>query len=59
MIWKGIVTRIRETRNAYRVFVRKSDGKRPRGTPKQRWEDHVKMVLREIWRFELGSSGSG
>jgi hypothetical protein len=32
----------------YRVLVEKHEGKRPLGRPRRRWEDNVKMDLREI-----------
>jgi hypothetical protein len=32
----------------YRVLVRRPEGKRPLGRPKRRWEDNIKMDLREI-----------
>jgi hypothetical protein len=35
-------------RNAYRIFVGKSEGKRLLGRPKCRWMDNVKVDLREI-----------
>jgi hypothetical protein len=35
----------------YNIFVAKSEGNRPLGRPRCRWEDNMKMVLREI-RFE-------
>jgi hypothetical protein len=34
--------------NAYRIVVRKSDGKRPLGRPRRRWEDNMRLDLREI-----------
>jgi hypothetical protein len=37
-----------ENRNAYRILVGKPGGKRPLGRPGCRWEDTVKMDLREI-----------
>jgi hypothetical protein len=37
-----------EKRNAYRILVGKPDGKRPLGRPRRRWEDKIKMDLREI-----------
>jgi hypothetical protein len=37
-----------ETRNAYRILVGKPEGKRPRGRPRRRWVDDIKMDLREI-----------
>jgi len=32
----------------YRVLVGKPEGKRPRGRPRHRWEDHIKMALPEV-----------
>jgi hypothetical protein len=32
----------------YRVLVERPEGKRPLGRLKRRWEDNIKMVLREI-----------
>jgi hypothetical protein len=37
-----------ETRNAYRILVRKPEGKRPLGRPRRRWVDNIKMDLGEI-----------
>jgi hypothetical protein len=37
-----------EKRNAYRVFVGTPEGKIPLGRPRSRWEDNIKMDLREI-----------
>jgi hypothetical protein len=37
-----------EKRNAYRILVGKPEGKRPLGNPRRRWEDNIKMDLREI-----------
>jgi hypothetical protein len=37
-----------ETRNACRILVGKSKGRRPLGRPKRRWEDNIRMYLREI-----------
>jgi hypothetical protein len=34
-------------RNAYRILVGKSEGKRPLGRPRRRWVDNIKMNLRE------------
>jgi hypothetical protein len=46
--WAGHVARAREKRNAYRVLVGKPEGKRPLGKPRRRWEDNIKIGLREI-----------
>jgi hypothetical protein len=37
-----------EKRNAHRILVGKPEGKRPLGRPRRRWEDNIKMNLREI-----------
>jgi hypothetical protein len=37
-----------EKRNAYRILVAKPEGKRPLGRPRRRWEDNIKIYLREI-----------
>ena len=39
---------MKQSRNAYRVLVRKSEGKRSLGRPRRRWEDNIKMDLREV-----------
>jgi hypothetical protein len=38
----------REKRNAYRILVGNSEGKRPLGRPRRRWVDDIKIDLREI-----------
>jgi hypothetical protein len=37
-----------EKRNAYRIWVGKPERKRPLGRPRRRWEDNIRMDLREI-----------
>jgi hypothetical protein len=37
-----------EGRHVYSVSVGKPEGKRPLGRPRRRWEDNVKIDLREI-----------
>jgi hypothetical protein len=37
-----------EKRTAYRILVGKTEGKRPLGKPRRRWEDNIRMDLREI-----------
>ncbi|KAJ4443490.1 hypothetical protein ANN_05162 [Periplaneta americana] len=46
--WAGYVARMVESRNAYRVLVGRPEGKRPLGRPRRRWEDNIKMALREV-----------
>jgi hypothetical protein len=48
MRWAGHVARMGEGRNVYRVLVGKPEGKRPLERPRRRWEDGIKMDLREI-----------
>jgi hypothetical protein len=36
-------------RNAYKILVGKPEGKRPLGRYRHRWEDDIKMYLREKW----------
>ena len=48
MTWVEHVAHTRERRGAYRVLVRKLEGKRPLGRLGHRWEDKIKMDLQEV-----------
>jgi hypothetical protein len=48
MRWAGHVARMRAGRGVYMVLVWRPEGKRPLRRPKRRWEDNIKMDLREI-----------
>jgi hypothetical protein len=48
MRWVGHVAHRGEGRNMYRVLVGKPEGKRPLERPRRRWEDGIRMDLREI-----------
>jgi len=37
-----------EGRGVHRVLVGKPEGKRPLGRPRHRWEDSIKMDVREV-----------
>jgi hypothetical protein len=37
-----------EVRGAYNILVWRPEGRRPLGRPRHRWEDNIKMDLREI-----------
>jgi hypothetical protein len=38
-------------RNTYNILVGKAEGKSPLGRPRCRWEENIKMDLREIgWK---------
>jgi hypothetical protein len=44
-----------EKRKAYRILVRKPEGKRPLVRPRRMWVDNIKNELREIgWRVWTG-----
>jgi hypothetical protein len=36
-----------EMRNVYSILVGQSEGTRPSGRPRHRWEDNIRMDLRE------------
>jgi hypothetical protein len=46
--WAGHVARMGEGRGVYRILVGRPEGKRPLGKPRRRWEDNIKMDLKEI-----------
>jgi hypothetical protein len=48
MRWAGHVARMRERRGVYRVLDGRPEGKKPLGRPRRRWEDNIKIDLREI-----------
>jgi hypothetical protein len=37
-----------EVRGTYNIFVGRPEGRRPLGRPRRRWEDNIKIDLREI-----------
>jgi hypothetical protein len=48
MGWAWHVARMGEERKVYKVLVGKPEGKKPLGRPRHRWEDGIRMDLREI-----------
>ena len=42
------MARMEEGRGLHKVLVGKTEGKRPLGRPRRRWEDNIKMDLREV-----------
>jgi hypothetical protein len=48
VILAGHVARMGEERKVYRVLVGKPKGRRPLGRSRRRWEDGIRMDLREI-----------
>ena len=45
--WAGHVARLELSRNAYRVLVGRPEERRPIGRWRRRWEDNIKMDLKE------------
>jgi hypothetical protein len=48
MRWAEHVARMGEVRGAYNSLVGSPEGRRPLGRPRCKWEDNIKMNLREI-----------
>jgi len=48
MRWAGHVVDVGEGRGVHKVLVGKSEGKRPLGRPRRRWEDNIKMDLQKV-----------
>ena len=46
--WVGKVTRIEEGRSAFKMLTGTSAGKRILGRLRSRWEDNIRMNLKEI-----------
>jgi hypothetical protein len=46
--WAGHVARMGEARGTYRILVGRPEGRRPLGRPRRRWEDNIKMDIREV-----------
>jgi hypothetical protein len=59
MRWAGHLAQMGQKRNAYRIFMRKPEGRRPLGRPRCKWVDNVKMDLREIRMGWCGLDWSG
>jgi hypothetical protein len=47
MRWEGHVARMGEEIKLYKFFVAKSEGNRPLGRPRRRWENGIRLDLRE------------
>jgi hypothetical protein len=48
MRWTGHVAPMGDGRGVYSVLIERPEGKRPLGRPRRRWEDNIRMDLREI-----------
>ena len=45
--WAGHIARMEEGRSAFKISTGTPTGMRPLGKPRHRWEDNVRMVLKE------------
>jgi hypothetical protein len=60
MKWAGHVVRMGEERRVCRVLVGKPEGRRPLGRPRRRWDDGIRMDLRETGQGDgVDPVGSG
>ena len=48
MSWAGHVARMKEVRSAFKILIGTPTGKTPLGRPRLRWEDNIRMDLKEI-----------
>ena len=48
MRWVGHVARMVERGGVYRFLVGKPERKRPLGRPRRKWENNIKMDLKEV-----------
>jgi hypothetical protein len=48
MRWAGHVARMEEESPTYNILVGRLEGRRPLRRPRRRWEENIKMDLREI-----------
>ena len=46
--WAEHVARMEESKSAFKILIGKRAGKRPLGRPRRRWEDNIRMDLKEI-----------
>jgi hypothetical protein len=42
-----------EVRGAYNILVGRPEGRRPLGIPRRRWEDNIKMGIRETGFWDV------
>ena len=51
--WAGHVARREEGRRAFNILTGKPAGNRPLGRPRRRWEDNIRMNLKDIVLIKL------
>ena len=46
--WAGHIARMEKGRSAFKILSGKPTGKRLQGRPRRRWEDNIRIDLKEI-----------
>ena len=46
--WAGHLVRMEEGRSVFKILTGTPAGKRPLGRPRLRWEDNIRLYLKEI-----------
>ena len=46
--WTSYLSRMKKSRSAFKILTGKTTGTRPLGRPRRRWEDNIRMDLKEI-----------
>ena len=46
--WAGHIARVEEVRGTFKILTGTPAGKRPLARPRRRWEDNIRMDLKEI-----------
>ena len=46
--WAGHEAKMEEGTSAFKILSGKSTGKRPLGRPRRRWEDNIRMNLKQL-----------
>ena len=55
MRWADHVAKMKEGRSAFKILTGKPTVKGPLGRPRRRWEDNIRMYLKEIRHYEKWS----
>ena len=53
--WAGHVARMEENRSAFKILTGTLAGKRPLGRPRRRWEDNIRMDIKEIFSLKFNN----
>jgi hypothetical protein len=57
MRWAGLVARMGEKRNTYKLLMGKPEGRRSLGRPRRRWADYIRMSLVEVGWLDVNWIG--